>query len=100
MVARLIGQDSEGSGRGLLYVLSPYLSGRIEGKHKNLDPLLRRRGGPISKHVHVKERIKILVMDLEETDARTDCAGVDLKQFNRPTVRPPNVAKSYYNIKV
>jgi hypothetical protein len=38
-------------------------------------PLPRRRRGPIFKHVHVKERMKILVMDLEESDARNDCAG-------------------------
>jgi hypothetical protein len=25
-------------------------------------------------------------MDLEETEARNDCAGVDQQQFNRPTI--------------
>jgi hypothetical protein len=36
-IASLVGlmdQDSKGSGRGLLDVLFPYLSGRTEGKHK------------------------------------------------------------------
>jgi hypothetical protein len=51
----------------------------------NLAPL--RRGGLISKHVHVYERIHILVMDLEETKARNDCAGEGQQKFNRLTDR-------------
>jgi hypothetical protein len=35
-------------------------------------------------HVHVWEIIEILVMDLEETEAKTDCAGEGQQQFNRP----------------
>jgi hypothetical protein len=35
--------------------------------------------------VHVEERIKTLAMDLEETEAKTDCAGEVQQQFNRPT---------------
>jgi hypothetical protein len=53
--------------------------------HAENRPLLRRRGGSISKHVHVYDRIKILDMDLEETKARNDCAGKGQQQFNRPT---------------
>jgi hypothetical protein len=43
--------------------------------HRKTDPSPRRRDDPISKHVHVKERTKIFVMDLEEAEARNDCAG-------------------------
>jgi hypothetical protein len=50
-------------------------------------PLLRRRGGPISKHVYIQERINILVTDLENNEVRTDCAGEDQQQFTRPTNR-------------
>jgi hypothetical protein len=80
-------------------------------------PLLRWRGGPILKHVHVQKIfyfllflvgwdwvhlvlrpllayctspnvqkiIKILVMDLLETEARNDCAGKGHQQSVRPT---------------
>jgi hypothetical protein len=36
------------------------------------------------KHVHMQERTNILVMDLEEIEARNDCAGEGQQQFNRP----------------
>jgi hypothetical protein len=50
-----------------------------------INPSPRRRRDPISKHVHVWERIKILIMDFEETEARNDRAGKCQQQFNRPT---------------
>jgi hypothetical protein len=37
--------------------------------------IFRRRGGPISKHVHVYGRTKFLVMDVEKTETWNDCAG-------------------------
>jgi hypothetical protein len=44
----------------------------------------RNQGGPTSKHVrvHVYKKIKILVMDLEEPEARNDCAGESQQQLN------------------
>jgi hypothetical protein len=36
-------------------------------------------------HVRVWERINILVLDLEETGDRNDCADVDQQQFHRRT---------------
>jgi hypothetical protein len=44
--------------------------------------LYHRRGSSISKH-----RIKIVVMDLEETETRNDSAGEDQQQLNRSTRR-------------
>jgi hypothetical protein len=44
------------------------------------EPKSRRRRGPISKHIHTQERIKILVMDLEETEARNYCSGEGQQQ--------------------
>jgi hypothetical protein len=43
---------------------------------------------PISKHVHVSERTKILVVNLEDTEVRNDCAGEGQLQSNRQTVSP------------
>jgi hypothetical protein len=37
---------------------------------------------PHSKDAHTQERTKILAMDLEETEARNDCAGEGQQQFN------------------
>jgi hypothetical protein len=37
--------------------------------------------------VHVQERIKILVMELEETEVMNDCAGEGQQQFNRQADR-------------
>jgi hypothetical protein len=36
------------------------------------------------EHVHVWERIKILVMDLEETEARNYCDDESQPQFKQP----------------
>jgi hypothetical protein len=40
----------------------------------------------------VKEEAEILVMDLEETEFRNDCAGEGQQQFNHPTNR---LSKAY-----
>jgi hypothetical protein len=48
-------------------------------------PLLRRKRGPFSKHIDVLERIKILVMGLEETDAKGDWAGEGQRRINQST---------------
>jgi hypothetical protein len=36
------------------------------------------------QNTNMSKRIQILVMDLEETEARNDCAGKDQQQFNWP----------------
>jgi hypothetical protein len=41
--------------------------------------------GLILKHVYVYKRIRILITDLEETEAKNDCSGEGQQQFNRPT---------------
>jgi hypothetical protein len=52
-------------------------------------PLLpRRRGGPISKHVHVWKRERIRVMFLGNAEVGNNCTGKGQQQFNRPT-HPP-----------
>jgi hypothetical protein len=52
---------------------------------KRLIPNPRRRGGPISKHVHVQERTKILDMHLKTIEDRNDRAGEGQQQSNHPT---------------
>jgi hypothetical protein len=39
-------------------------------------------------NTHMSRREKIWVIDLEETEARNDCAGEDPQQSNRPTDQP------------
>jgi hypothetical protein len=66
--------------------MAVFISHHITIHNTGLDqPLLRLGVGPISKHVHVHERTNILVMDLEEIDAKNNCAGEGQQQFNRPT---------------
>jgi hypothetical protein len=40
--------------------------------------------------------MKVLVMDLEECEARSNCAGVGQQQFNRPTDRPTDRSQFFY----
>jgi hypothetical protein len=46
---------------------------------------LSRTGNAFSKHVHISDRTKILVIYFEETEARDNFAGHDQKQFRRPS---------------
>jgi hypothetical protein len=49
-------------------------------------PFPCRRGGPISKHLRVSEKIKMVVMDLEETEAWNNCAALERNSRN---CKPP-----------
>jgi hypothetical protein len=42
---------------------------------RSISPFSKRR--PISKHLYIQDGIKFLIMDLEETEARNNCAGQD-----------------------
>jgi hypothetical protein len=82
-----------------LYAVTAWIYSRWNYGATNVAPayrlLLLRRRGPIKKHIHVKERIKTLVMDLENK-ASNDCAGEGQKQFNQPNIYVTNVNVVFY----
>jgi hypothetical protein len=49
---------------------------------ERLTPPLIKEKAPFLKHVHVQKIIKIIVMDIKESEARNDCVGDGQQQFN------------------
>jgi hypothetical protein len=62
--------------------------------HRKVNPSNVEEETPF-KNTYMSCREKILVKDLEGTEARNDCAGKDQQQFSQLTVQTVEKVKTY-----